>query len=151
MVLEHKLDCAFVGGEVEHPDLISIEISRETLVLAHAKDAGCDELPLILFREGCVYRARALEWQREQGNQLREVMEFGSLDAILGCVAIGLGCTLMPNWVIEGSRHRSKLQVEKISAHLSHLPTVMIRHRQAIPLKDFETLQGATEQKDSIR
>lgn len=141
-VLAHKLDCAFVGGEVEHAYLVAREISTEELVLVHAKEARCDDLPLILFREGCAYRARALQWQREQGDQTREVMEFGTLEGILGCVSVGLGCTLMPRRVIEGSRYHSELSVYKIDARLSRIPTVLIRHRDAMPLKSLETLES---------
>ena len=140
-VLSHKLDCAFVGGEVEHADLVAKEISTEELVLAHAKKTRCDDLPLILFREGCAYRARALQWQREQGDQTREVMEFGTLEGILGCVSVGLGCTLMPRWVVKGSRYHSELSIHKIDPRLSRIPTVLVRHRDAMPLKSLETLE----------
>jgi DNA-binding transcriptional LysR family regulator len=142
LVLEHKLDCAVVGGEVEHADLIASEISTEELVLVHAKKKRCDDLPLILFREGCAYRARALQWQREQGTQAREVMEFSTLEGILGCVSVGLGCTLMPRWVVSGSRYSSELSIHKIDTRLARIPTVLIRHRDAMPLKSIETLRS---------
>lgn len=142
-VLDHSLDCAFVGGVVKHTDLIVVEISQEELVLVHSKYAKCEELPLILFGEGCAYRALALEWQRKQGNQISEVMEFGTLDGILGCVSLGLGCTLMPHWAIKGSRYSNELKVKKLDPRLSCIPTVMIRHKDAIPLKSFETLEQA--------
>jgi len=139
-VLEHKLDCAFAGGPVEHPDLITTEISQEELVLMHSKQTGCNQLPLILFREGCAYRARALAWQRECGNQANDVMEFGTLDGILGCVAVGLGCTLMPRWVITNSHYQDELEIESLEPHLAMVPTVLVQHRNAIPLKALDTL-----------
>ena len=142
-VLDHKLDCAFVGGPVEHVELITDQVSEEELVLVQSKSVTAESLPLILFKEGCAYRARALEWKRHTGNQLTDVMEFGTLDGILGCVAIGLGCTLMPDWVIEGSRYGHELTVQKIHSQFSRVPTFMIRHKSAIPLKIFDTLKHA--------
>jgi len=139
-VLDHKLDCAFAGGPVEHPDLITKEISQEELVLVHAKGDHSNQLPLILFREGCAYRARALTWQRECGHQTDEVMEFGTLDGILGCVAVGLGCTLMPRWVVINSCHYAELEMESIEPRLAMVPTVMVTHRDVLPLKALETL-----------
>ena len=67
-MLDHKLDCAFVAGPVIHPDLRFEELVVEELVQVHA--AGTDPvlLPLILFREGCAYRTRAIAWQRKQGH-----------------------------------------------------------------------------------
>ena len=64
--------------------------------------AGTDPvlLPLILFREGCAYRTRAIAWQRAQGHAVSDAMEFGTLEGILGCIAVGLGWTLMPRRVV---------------------------------------------------
>jgi DNA-binding transcriptional LysR family regulator len=92
-VLDHKLDCAFVAGPVIHPDLRFDELVVEELVQVHA--AGTDPvlLPLILFREGCAYRTRAIAWQRKQGHAVADAMEFGTLEGILGCIAVGLGWT----------------------------------------------------------
>ena len=102
-VLDHKLDCAFVAGPVIHPDLTFDELVVEELVQIHA--AGTDPvlLPLILFREGCAYRTRAIAWQRAQGHAVADAMEFGTLEGILGCIAVGLGWTLMPRRVVEQS------------------------------------------------
>ncbi len=143
-VLNHSLDCAFVGGVVRHPDLLVVEISQEELVLVQSKSSEYEELPLILFREGCAYRALALEWQRKHGNQISEVMEFGTLDGILGCVSVGLGCTLMPRWVIKGNRYSNELKIKELDPRLSCIPTVLIRHKDAVPLKSLETLEQAS-------
>ncbi len=141
-VLEHKLDCAFVGGHVEHPDLVVQEITTEELVLVRATDAASN-LPLILFKEGCAYRARALTWQRESGRLVNDTMELGTLDGILGCVAMGLGCTLMPRWIVTHSRHSADLTVETIDPQLAQIKTVLVRHRDSLPLKAMDTLYHA--------
>ncbi len=140
-VLDYKLDCAFVGGPVEHPDLLVTPIVTEELVLLRAKNIKQDaNLPLILFKEGCVYRARALEWQRRNGSQFKQVMEFGTLDGILGCVSAGLGCTLMPSWALDNSRYNHELVAQKIDADLAMTPTLLVQHINAIPLKTLQDL-----------
>ncbi|MEB4593097.1 LysR substrate-binding domain-containing protein [Candidatus Thiothrix sp. Deng01] len=144
-LLKHQLDCAFVGGPVEHPELLTSEVLQETLVLVHAHQTDYCHLPLILFREGCVYRERALLWQRECGHPFSEVMEFGTLDGILGCVAIGLGCTLVPQWVVDNSRYQQALAVEALPSHIATVPTIMARHRHTLPLKALAALAGVVE------
>ncbi|MEW8221685.1 MAG: LysR substrate-binding domain-containing protein [Candidatus Thiodiazotropha taylori] len=138
-VLNHKLDCAFVAGRVDQEELLVCDIGREELVLVRAKGSDCQS-QLILFREGCAYRARALAWHRECGQQVSEVMELGTLDGILGCVSVGLGCTLMPAWVVAQSRYADELAIEQIPPRLAMVPTVMIRHKQGVPMKALETL-----------
>lgn len=141
MVLAHKLDCAFVAGPVVHPDLDFEQVIVEELVQVHA--AGTDPVlqPLILFREGCAYRTRALAWQRSQGHALADAMEFGTLEGILGCVSVGLGWTLMPRRVVEQSRHAAELVVESLPAEFSQVPTGMIYPRDAQPMAALETLR----------
>jgi DNA-binding transcriptional LysR family regulator len=144
-VVNHKLDCAFVAGRVDQEELLVCDIGREELVLVRARGSE-PQSQLILFREGCAYRARALAWQRERGHQVSEVMELGTLDGILGCVSVGLGCTLMPTWVVAQSRYTEDLAVEQIPPHIAMVPTVMIQHKQGVPMKALETLaQAVTE------
>ncbi len=139
-VLDHKLDCAVVCGPVDHPELRVDEVTTEELVLVCAPDEDSGRLPLILFREGCAYRARALAWRRARGHHIDEVMEFGTLDGILGCVAVGLGSTLVPSWVVDQSRYREDLHMQAIDADLASVPTVLVRHRDTLPLKAMDTL-----------
>jgi len=142
-VLHHKLDCAFVAGPVAHPALSFAQTAVEELVQVHAADADPALLPLILFREGCAYRTRALAWQRTQGFTAGEAMEFGTLEGILGCVAVGLGWTLMPRRSVEQSLHLPDLVIETLPPEIAQVPTGMIVHRDAPVLPALETLRTA--------
>ena len=140
-ILDHKLDCAFVAGPVIHPELQFDELVTEELVQVHA--AGTDPvlLPLILFREGCAYRTRAIAWQRAQGHAVADAMEFGTLEGILGCVAVGLGWTLMPRRVAEQSSHAPDLVIETVPDEFSRVPTGMIYLREARAMAALKTLK----------
>ena len=142
-VLEHRLDCAFVAGPVLHPDLLFTEVVVEELVQVHARGGDPVRLPLILFREGCAYRTRALAWQRSIGHASADVMEFGTLDGILGCVSVGLGWTLMPRRVVARSRQADELVISPLPAAIARVPTSLIRRREALPLVALDTLAGA--------
>ena len=142
-VLAHKLDCAFVAGPVVHPELDFVELVVEELVQISAR--GCDPVvqPLILFREGCAYRSRAIAWQRASGHAVADAMEFGTLEGILGCVAVGLGWTLMPRRVVEQSPHAADLAVAELPAEFSRVPTGMIHLRDSPTLPALRTLGEA--------
>lgn len=147
-VLDHKLDGAFVAGPVLHPDIEFTEVVAEELVQVHAASADPVCLPLILFREGCAYRSRALAWQRSIGHALADVMEFGTLDGILGCVSVGLGWTLMPRRIVEQSRHAAELVITSVPPDIGHVPTGLIRLREAPPLAALRTLADAFARAD---
>ncbi len=142
-VLTHKLDCAFVAGPVIHPELQFEELVVEELVQISA--AGSDPVmqPLILFREGCAYRTRALAWQRTTGHAVADAMEFGTLEGILGCVAVGLGWTLMPRRVVEQSPHAADLVIQTLPDDISRVPTGMIHLRGGPPMLAIQTLATA--------
>lgn len=142
-VLAHKLDCAFIAGPVEHPELAFEELVIEELVQVCAKGANPVRQPLILFREGCAYRTRAIAWQRLTGHPVADAMEFGTLEGILGCVAVGLGWTLMPRRVVEQSAHAADLMVETLPDDISRVPTGMIHLRDAPLTGALKTLGGA--------
>lgn len=150
-VLAHKLDCAFVAGPIAHPGLLAETLLVEELVQVCARGADPAQLPVILFREGCAYRARALAWQRASGLPNIEVMDLGTLDGILGCVAVGLGWTLMPRRVVEQSAHHRDLQVQPVPDDIAAVPTVMIRPRDGLPLPALDTLRAAVAERGNAQ
>jgi len=143
MVLAHQLDCAFVAGPVVHPDLQFDELLVEELVQVHALGASPVLQPLLLFREGCAYRTRALAWQRATGHAVADAMEFGTLEGILGCVSVGLGWALLPRRVVEQSSHAAHLVIDVVPDTFSRVPTGMISLRAASPMAALQTLREA--------
>ncbi|TVT59630.1 MAG: LysR family transcriptional regulator [Sedimenticola thiotaurini] len=141
-VLEHRLDCAYVGGPVEHPEIESRVAFEEELVLVTSKEAVQQNV-LLVFRTGCVYRARAEQWLREEGLLPYSLMEYGTLEGILGCVDAGLGCTLMPKAVVERSAFRVDVDISPIPAHIAMIQTLLIRRRDT-------PLSGAMRKLDQL-
>ena len=72
-----------------------------------------------------------------------ECDHLGTLEGILGCVAVGLGWTLMPRRVVEQSVHRADLVVEAVPEDIARVPTGMIRHREGPPMAALATLGQA--------
>ena len=140
-VLKHELDCAFIGGPFEHPDFIIQTVATEELVLVKSNTIKRNDT-LIVFREGCVYRERALRWQK-QYTKTSDVMQMGTLEGILGCVAFGLGVTLMPKAVVEQSQHKDRLVCITLDPELATVPTLLIHHKQLPMLPGMEILGEA--------
>lgn len=135
-VLNYRLDGAFVGGAVEHPDIEQEPVFREELVVVTERDIlTLDALPqytLIVFRQGCTYRARLEQLLRERGMVAHKIMEFGTVEAILGCVAAGMGVTLFPRFVLAQSPHQDALRQHAIPSKLAQVPTMFVRRRDTL-------------------
>lgn len=134
--LAFEIDGAFVAGAIEHPDLVCEPIFVEELVLV--TEPGCrrpealKRRALLVFREGCTYRTWAEQWARASGLLPIRLMEFGTLDGILGCVGAGMGMTLLPRAVVERSGYRGRFAIHPLPAGSAVLPTCFIRRKDAL-------------------
>ncbi len=136
-VLEHRLDGAFVAGPVSHADLVADAIIREELMLVtgptmrHLADLDRRrELKIIVFRRGCSYRHRLEDLLARRGIQTAQPLEFGALEAILGCVAAGIGVTLLPRALIIGSSWEGRVAAHELPPEQARVDTVFVRRRE---------------------
>jgi len=107
-VLQYELDGAFVAGPINHPDLIQKEVFEEELVLitdkVHPPITSIKDIQirtLLVFHKGCAYREKFEQWFDQEKMVPNKIMEFGTIDGIIGCVSAGLGISLLPLSVIE--------------------------------------------------
>ncbi len=106
-VLKRKLDGAFLAGPVIHPDLDSVFLKQDKLVLVGGReerllDAGriLMEEPLITFPDGSVFRRR-LEFLLSSHKALYKdrFTIFNSLGAMISNICAGIGYGYLP-WTI---------------------------------------------------
>lgn len=158
-VVECKLDGAFVAGPVEHPEIEQKRIFTEDLVLVASPGvsslkalAKIADLKTVVFQFGCSYRQRLEAFLYGRGLVVARPLEFGSLDAILSCVAAGVGVTLLPHGVVEQAAAAGKVSVHRLPAELARMQTLFIRRRDghvSSALGAFlEMAEGAPRRKD---
>jgi DNA-binding transcriptional LysR family regulator len=140
-VLDGALDGAFVAGPIEHADLASTLAFREELVLVSAKRfnnlaalrAGTPESgpTALVFRTGCTYRQRLEQLFSDFGWPSAARFELGTLDGMIGCVAAGMGVTLLPRAVVERSDQRKEVNIHTLDTSWSRVDTLFIQRRSA--------------------
>ena len=91
---EYELDGAFISGPLDYPDFDEIRAFDEELVLisepTEARFAICSpNRRCSLARR--YHRKRLEQWLHEENVGPMNIMEFGTLEAIMGGVAAGLG------------------------------------------------------------
>jgi DNA-binding transcriptional LysR family regulator len=124
---------------VHHPALVEEPVVEEELVVVTAPGSGdldgylesAAELKLILFRTGCSYRQRFEALLAERGVIALRRLELGTLDGIIGCVAAGVGITLLPHAVVEPARREGRVAVHSLPAEQAGVTTVFVRRRDA--------------------
>lgn len=137
-VLERRVEGAFVCGPVDHPDLVGEAVFDEELALLTAPSVGPAEalaarrdLRVVVLRAGCSYRQRLEAVLAARGAVGFRRLEFGTLEAIMGAVAAGLGVTLLPRSLIGPVWRDGKVAVHDLPAAESRVETVFIRRADA--------------------
>ncbi len=140
-VLQYKLEGAFVSGPVTHPDIHQETVFHEHLVLIAEPHAGdlqtLQSKPLLVFRTGCSYRSKLEQWWVSDGILRPKIMEFGTLEAILGGVSAGLGVSLLPQSVVHQWETEGMLQSYPVPQPYQSTETVFIRHQDAFITSAF--------------
>ena len=138
-VLARRLDGAFVVGPVRHADLAADTILVEKLAVVTApwipsfaawvRSVAREgrEVKTIVFRSGCTYRDMLDSQLKESGVRDIRRHEFGTLDGIIGCVAAGIGITLLPLGVVQPALREGRIAVHPPGGNRAQAPTVFIR------------------------
>lgn len=139
-VLDRDLDGAFVCGPVLHPQLVSAPAFSEELALLSAPAEATltavlqrPDLRLVILRAGCSYRQRLEELLARRGVVGLRRLEFGTLEAILGAVAAGLGITLMPHALIGPAWRGGQVRAHRLPPAEARVQTVFVRRRDRLP------------------
>ncbi len=135
-VLHHKVDLALVSGPVERPELEQAPVFVEELVLLtdamHGPVTGPADVArrtLLGFRSGCSYRRRLEWWFADAGVAHTRIAEFGTFEAIIGCVAAGMGVAMMPREVLRQRGLGRTVQCHTLPPEVAEVETVMVWRR----------------------
>lgn len=136
-VMNYQIDGAFIGGEVHSPLLTCLPVFFEEIVLIVPKNINRIEealfKKLVVFRQGCAYRAFAEQWLREQGLPPVRITELGTLDGIFSCISAGIGITCLPRSVAEGHHLKDQVRIHEIKDERAHVKINMIMNAESEP------------------
>ena len=139
-VLESKLDGAFVSGIEDHPSLDVVTSYVEELVIitpaafrsvkSYLKQSALAKT--LVFKIGCHYRQRLEQYLGAEGVGMLSPMDFGTIDGIIGCVAAGLGISLLPRSVVERSSRRKEIAMHQLPKAHRYVETQFVTHKAQV-------------------
>ncbi|UOE50262.1 LysR family transcriptional regulator [Mucilaginibacter sp. SMC90] len=138
-VINYKLDAAFVSAPINSPELEQLHIKEEQLVIiapAHGPELKellmAQPLKIIVFDQGCVFRARLEAWLNAKGIIQYKSIILNSLEGIINLVEAGLGISILPAELIEQYYQGRKLKTHMLNKELGTMSTVLI-YRKNVP------------------
>lgn len=136
-VLQYELDGAFVAGPINHPDLIQKEVFEEELVLitdtVHPPISSIKDIQtrtLLVFHKGCAYRGMFEQWLHQEKMIPDKIMEFGTIDGIIGCVSAGLGIGMLPSSVIKKHLQEGTIRQHSLPNPYGKVKTMFIYRKE---------------------
>ena len=135
-VLDRTIEGALVAGPVHHPLLEEEVLLEEELILVRARFresalalSMSNDIRILVLKAGCSYRERLENVLARRGLGRIRTLEFGTIDAILGCAAAGVGITLLPRSVVERHPLFGDLSIEELPGTEAAVETVFVRRR----------------------
>jgi LysR family transcriptional regulator, cell division regulator len=137
-VLDCRLDSAFVSGPIEDSELEHFTVFQEELILAAPKSVRSldalgtmQEVRTIAFRMDCSYKQRLDSFLAARGLTVNLPLEFGSTEAILGCIAAGVGISLLPKEIATPAWREGRVSLHELPAEEAVIEIDFIRRRDA--------------------
>lgn len=136
-VVDKEMDCAFVAGFDKHSAINKIELFQEKLVLISAESTmditELQNMPMLVFKKGCNYRKNLHLWLDNINIKEPKIVEFGTLETIIGSVKSGLGISLVPKSTVANDIEKGELYCYELPELYSHISTDLIWHKQVSP------------------
>ena len=139
-VMNFELEAAFVSEPFTAPSLQTRPVFEEQLVLVTSKAIGEVTGPadlgrstLIAFPQGCSYRRRIEEWLGIANMMPERIMEFGSYQAMIACVAAGTGFAVVPKSVLDTLRATKSVRQHALPKRFSRNRTHIVWHSDPSP------------------
>jgi DNA-binding transcriptional LysR family regulator len=146
-VLNYDLDGAFVCGPIRHAELVGTLAFREELVIAAAHgiktwNFANRGVKILVKGPGCAYRDRLEDILARRGVTPTGCMEFGTVEAILGCVEAGLGITLLPRGLVSDAERGRRLSLHSLPSSDADVEILFVRRRDTLLFSALEAFIG---------
>lgn len=142
MLLEYKVDIAFLSGEPRDSELMILQKIEEEVAILEPKDGNTPNV-ILSFKEGCAYDDFLKNRYIQDGISVEKSLSFGSLETILACVKAGMGRTLLPVNLVNKLGFINDLKIKKLDKKTAYIPTCLVCRKDHIPkiseyLKELE-------------
>jgi DNA-binding transcriptional LysR family regulator len=125
-VVNADVEAAFVSEPFTAPELEALPVFSEELVLiappgmqeiVSARDLG--RMTMIAFAHGCSYRKRLEDWLGSEDAATGRVLEFGSYQGMIACVAAGTGFAIVPRSLLSALDAAGKVSQHRLPARIA--------------------------------
>jgi DNA-binding transcriptional LysR family regulator len=138
LVLRGEVDAALTAGVIPDAPFEKLPIYEEEMVIVAAAGHPPIKSPrdavsrtVLVFENGCPYRKRLEQWFALKDEMPERMIEMSSHHAMLGCVVIGMGISMMPRMVVNTFPERKRLSIHPLPMKMDKEITWLIWRKGA--------------------
>ncbi|MEA2975087.1 MAG: hypothetical protein QOF19_607 [Alphaproteobacteria bacterium] len=138
MVLRGELDAALAAGAIPDAPFEKVAVYDEEVVIVAAANhppikspRDAESRAVLVFETGCSYRKQLEDWFALTGEMPERMVEMSSYHAMLGCVVVGMGISLMPRMVLSTFPERKRLSIHPLPPGLNRAQTYLFWRKGA--------------------
>lgn len=132
MILDYKVDIAFISGEPTTDKLMVLAKIEEDMAILESKKDIAPNITLT-FKEGCMYDEFLKSYYKQNNVFVEKALSFGSLDTILSCVKVGMGKTLLPISLVKKMGFDNDIKITILPKEEANIPTCLVCRKDYIP------------------
>lgn len=110
-------------------DLYTENLKRERMVLIRPPEQEEMTETILYTEQACSYKSVFNEYLKFQEVEVKESIDFQSIEAIKECVKIGLGISMMPYFSVKEELENNKLSGEEIGSEHPTIATFLAYHK----------------------
>ena len=129
-IVKQNLDCGFVTGFKHHHNINKVELFKEKLVLISSTEMtqleDITSAVFLVFKNGCNYRRNLEAWLKSENIKKPLLVEFGTMETIIGSVKSGIGISLVPKSSVQNDLENGSLYSYQLPDNYSNISTDFI-------------------------
>lgn len=132
-LLANQLDTIFIADTPADKRLEKVVAFQEQLVIVAPKDHHIINTPqdikkrtLLVFKDGCSYRDRLINWFLEHNVKAERIAELSSYHAILGGISAGMGVGIVPKAVVDIFPDKQTLSSHPLAKSMANATTDLV-------------------------
>ncbi|RBQ26144.1 LysR family transcriptional regulator [Arcobacter sp. CECT 9188] len=132
LILDYKVDIAFISGEPINENLIILKKFEEEIAILEPYEENTPNVTLS-FKDGCVYDEFLRNYYKQNNIYVEKTLSFGNLETILSCIKVGMGKTLLPTSIVKKMGYDKDIKITILPKNEANIPTCMICRKDNIP------------------
>jgi DNA-binding transcriptional LysR family regulator len=143
-LLRYELDGVFITFEVFHNDIEQVVAFRDELVLVTPRDIP-DPLQMenptqLVFPRPCAFRDRLELWLKHHKMAAGRSIELGSVNGIIGCVAAGMGLSMILRSSAQRAGRAGEITVHELPKDVAALPIYFLYRKESVENRRLQAL-----------